>query len=207
MRISGSLARCGRCGKPRGIRHTCITQATSRRRATRTRLKPAISLTCSKCGKPLGNPLTHTCVIGSDWKKRAAQAERRRKAEAARARQKTAAARRRAAERARRKAWQDKRRALERERRRAWQDKQREKARAQRETARKRSAARSHDRTRHEPQACTDEHCPRYPCRVWREAFEAGRLRGYDDGHAKGYAEGYEAGYPDGIRDCPLPHQ
>lgn len=199
MRISGSLVTCGRCGKPRGVRHTCVTQATSKWRVTRTRLKPRVSLTCSKCGKPLGSPLTHTCRVRTDWRGRAAQAER--------ARRKAASAKRRAAERARRKAWQDKRRALERERRKAWKDKQRAAYQAKLDAARKRSASQTHDRTRHEPHACADENCHRYPCRIWREAFEAGRLQGHEEGFAKGYTDGYGHGYPDGIRDCPLPHQ
>lgn len=204
MRITGSLVTCGRCGKPRGIRHTCVTKATSRRRVTRTRFKPSVSLgKCPKCGKPLGNPLTHVCRVRTDWRKRATAAERSRKAAAQRqeqdawkkawlARQRAAAARRKAAERARRK---------------AWQDKQREKTQARRDAARKRSTGQSHDRTRHEPQACGDESCPRYPCRIWREAFEAGRLVGYDEGFAKDYADGYARGFPDGIAACPLPHQ
>jgi len=204
VRISGSLVTCGRCGKPRGIRHVCVTKATSRRRVTRTRFKPSVSLgKCSKCGRPLGNPLTHTCRVRTDWKQRASAAERSRKAAAARqkqdawktawlARQKAAAARRRAAERARR---------------RAWQDKQREKARSQRAAASKRAASRTHDRDRHEPQACGDDNCPRYGCRIWREAYYEGRRRGHDEGHAEGYSNGYEKGFPDGIAACPLPHQ
>jgi hypothetical protein len=204
MRITASLVRCGRCGKSYGPRgHTCVTSATSKRRRTRGTLKPSLSLTCSKCGKPLGNPLTHTCRVRTDWKKRTAGAARQRKTAQAREkrtawqkawiqRQKDAAARRRAAEKARRKAT-----VL----------KQREAAKAKRDAARKRTAARTHDRERHEPQTCPDQHCHRYPCRLWREAHEAGRMQGLDEGFAKGYGDGYAAGYPDGMRDCPLPHR
>lgn len=189
MRITVGLVRCGRCGKmySRPLGHTCVTRATSRRRVTRTRLKPSVKVTCSKCGKALGNPLTHTCRVRTDWRTRVAAAERQRKAGG--------------------KAWMAKRRALERERRKAWKDKQRAAYQARLDAARKRSASQTHDRTRHEPHACGDENCHRYPCRIWREAFEAGRLQGHEEGFAKGYASGYATGYPDGIRDCPLPHQ
>ena len=66
----------------------------------------------------------------------------------------------------------------------------------------------------HEPAGCTDEHCPRYPCRMYKEGKDDGRREGYDEGHAKGHAEGYgegwDAGYrkgfPDGMAACPRPH-
>jgi hypothetical protein len=75
---------CGRCGKRRGLVHTCIV-----RRATgRTRVKaPSASLaTCGRCGQTYANPLTHVC--GSkpgDFKRRKAAAAKRAKAAAPKA--------------------------------------------------------------------------------------------------------------------------
>ena len=67
---------CGRCGKPRGLFHECVSN--SRRRQT---VKPKLSFgTCPKCRKPLGNPLTHTCAPKSDFKRRKARAAKRAKA-------------------------------------------------------------------------------------------------------------------------------
>ena len=65
---------CGRCGKPReGIRHVCVSN--SNRKAT---VKPQITLgKCGKCGKRLGNPLTHVCAPKSDFKARKSRAAKR----------------------------------------------------------------------------------------------------------------------------------
>jgi flagellar biosynthesis/type III secretory pathway protein FliH len=52
-------------------------------------------------------------------------------------------------------------------------------------------------RTQHEYALCQDEDCPRFPCRVYKEGWQAG----YVTGRAVGYAEGYEAGYADGYAD------
>jgi hypothetical protein len=67
---------CNRCGKPRGLRHDCISN--SRRKAT---AKPKVSFgKCQACGKPYGgNPLTHVCQPKSDFKKRKARAANRKK--------------------------------------------------------------------------------------------------------------------------------
>ena len=75
---------CSRCGKPReGLRHVC--RSNSNRRAT---VKPALSFgTCSKCRKPVTNPLTHTCKTKSDFKKRRSKAEKASKAAARKKRQ------------------------------------------------------------------------------------------------------------------------
>ena len=40
MGVKIQVARCGRCGKPRGLTHTCVTSATSKRKPGRTRLAP-----------------------------------------------------------------------------------------------------------------------------------------------------------------------
>ena len=69
---------CGRCGKPRGLRHDCISN--SRRKAT---LKPAFSFgKCPECKKPYGNPLTHVCAPKSDFKRRRSAFEKKQKDEA-----------------------------------------------------------------------------------------------------------------------------
>lgn len=67
-KLSGSLIHCTRCGKPGGLFHTCVVK----RAGGRQRWKPQASVTtkCGKCGKTYSNPLTHTCVIKTDWKKR-----------------------------------------------------------------------------------------------------------------------------------------
>jgi len=87
MKVRLDLATCGTCGKRRGVRHTCVTSATSKRRKTRTRIKPRVTVTC---GKARG--LRHTCTIRTDFKKRQRQkaaaekkAERRGRATVARA--------------------------------------------------------------------------------------------------------------------------
>jgi hypothetical protein len=70
---------CGRCGKPRSLRHVCIGNRTAK--AT---FKPQWSFgKCPKCKKDIGNPLTHTCAPKSDFKKRRARFEREAKAKAA----------------------------------------------------------------------------------------------------------------------------
>ena len=66
----------------------------------------------------------------------------------------------------------------------------------------------------HRYEYCGDQHCPRWPCQVYKQSLEDGHRRGYDEGHAQGYAEGhrdgydagYKQGFPDGIDACPRPH-
>jgi flagellar biosynthesis/type III secretory pathway protein FliH len=53
-------------------------------------------------------------------------------------------------------------------------------------------------RTAHRYQACQDEDCERFPCRVYREGYAAGHAIGYAAGHADGYAEGHADGYTAG---------
>jgi len=75
---------CGRCGKPRGLTHDCISN--SRRKQT---IKPQLTFgTCPKCKKPQGNPLTHTCAPKSDFKRRKADWDKAQRAKARRKRQK-----------------------------------------------------------------------------------------------------------------------
>jgi hypothetical protein len=64
---------CGRCGKPRGLSHVCVSN--SRRRQT---LKPQLSFgKCPDCKRPYGsNPLAHVCAPKSDFKARKARKKR-----------------------------------------------------------------------------------------------------------------------------------
>ena len=56
--------------------------------------------------------------------------------------------------------------------------------------------------TQHRYQACQDEGCERFACRVYREGYRArygaGYGVGYSDGEAAGYAEGHADGYAAG---------
>jgi hypothetical protein len=65
-----SVVTCGRCGKPRGLFHTCVTRIG--RRPGRTRIR--VRAECPMCGKPIGNPLQHTCTTRTDFKRRQAAA-------------------------------------------------------------------------------------------------------------------------------------
>jgi hypothetical protein len=63
---------CGRCGKPRGLFHDCVSN--SRRRQT---LKPTVTFgKCPNCKKTITNPLTHTCAPRSDFKRRKREHEK-----------------------------------------------------------------------------------------------------------------------------------
>jgi hypothetical protein len=95
LKMRGAF-RCGRCGKPRGITHTCVT---SRPRRGRTRVRSPVAWTCARCGRPRG--LSHTCRVRTDFKKRRRQQARRKAAEQRKARRRRAASDRRARERAR----------------------------------------------------------------------------------------------------------
>lgn len=91
------VVRCGRCRKPRGLFHTCV----STRRKGKTRLQAPFEWHCTACGKR-HSPFA-ACTVRTDFRKRrrraaAAARKRKRKAVAARraARRKAAAAERRA---------------------------------------------------------------------------------------------------------------
>lgn len=178
-RLALTLWTCGKCGKPRGLHHACAG-----RRKGRDRVRLGVAFTCPSCGKPTANPLTHTCSAPSDFRKRKAAQKRAEQAAERKRKRRAAAARKRA-------------RAKERKRK----ARERRKQLAAEAAARRKAAARSssHDRQRHEYADCTDPHCDRYQCRVYREGIEAGRPEAEADGYAKGYA--------DGMNDCPLPHQ
>ena len=149
MKVRLALATCGTCHKPRGITHTCVTSATSKRRKTRTRVKPKLAVTCGKCGKNRG--FLHTCTVRTDFakRKRAAERDRKRKRGAARRREKRfAATERRRQAAARRKA-----------------------AAKARKTAARKSPARPRPPA-HDYHSCRARDCERYPCRVYREGVE-----------------------------------
>jgi hypothetical protein len=148
------------------------------RRKGRDRIKLGVSFTCPACGKPAPNPLTHTCSTRSDFKKRkAAQKRAEQGAERKRKRQ-AAAARKRARAKERR------RKATERRKQLAAEAAARRKAAAQ---------GQSHDKERHDYETCTDPHCSRYGCRVYREGRESGCAEGHADGYAQGFADGLSA--------------
>jgi hypothetical protein len=96
------LVRCGRCGRPRGITHTCVNG----RRRGRDRLQSPLAWSCPVCGRPRG--ITHTCRQRTDFAKRRRQADRKRKRQREtarrRERRRKEAARRRERDRARKRA-------------------------------------------------------------------------------------------------------
>jgi membrane protein involved in colicin uptake len=114
------------------------------------------TITCGTCGKRYTNPLTHTCTVKTDYRKRQA-AEKRRQATAVRRRK---AAEKRAAARARRKAAADRRKAA---------------AAARRKTAAKpRTPGARPAASKHDYRTCRDEECERYACTVYRIGHEDG---------------------------------
>jgi hypothetical protein len=174
------LIQCGRCGKPRGIRHTCIRRMDSKRRTTPTKVRPRLSVNCGTCGKPRG--FRHTCTVQTDFKQR----RRRQAAQAKRDRETAGRRRRRAREDAGRKLRRERenearkaRRAKERERRRQAAATRRATPRGERTRRPAPKPARApFNPTTHKYDTCRDPDCERYPCRVYRQGQE----------------------------DCPLPH-
>lgn len=65
---------CGRCGKPRGLTHTCFGKGKRK-----PSIKPRLSWgKCPDCGKAYGpNRLLHVCTKRTDFKKRKAEHEKR----------------------------------------------------------------------------------------------------------------------------------
>jgi hypothetical protein len=53
-------------------------------------------------------------------------------------------------------------------------------------------------RTQHRYQACRDEDCQRFACRVYREGYRDGYAAGQAAGYAEGHAAGYDRGHADG---------
>ena len=201
MGVKIQVARCGRCGKPRGLTHTCVTSATSKRKPGRTRLAPRATVTCGTCGKPRG--LAHTCTVRTDFKQRKAAEARRQAADRKRAKRAEAAAKRKAAAQARRQ----KAAAAAAAKRRAAADRKRKAAadRAERRktaTALRKGTTVPASRTRsgqHDFRACTDAHCERPYCLIWKEALREGQDSRVRGGLRKGLRRC-------GLASCPGPH-
>ena len=51
----------------------------------------------------------------------------------------------------------------------------------------------------HDHQTCDDEDCPRYPCRIYKEGFEAGEVLGRQRWLRRGVPRTYSAGYAAGV--------
>jgi hypothetical protein len=167
-------------------------------------LKITVAMRCRACDKTYRNPLTHTCVGGTDFRQRKATADRKTAAAAKRAR----ATERRAAAAAKRREAADRRRAKAAAQRKAAADRRRAAAAAKREAAASKRKAAAAKRTAparttaarppHDYRTCTDTTCRRYACAAWKEAFQEGRTGGLDDG--------YDLGYAAGVADCPRAH-
>src|SRR5579872_854720 len=160
FRLRGAV-RCGRCGKPRGIRHTCVARFGSRTR--RHRVQTPVTWVCSSCGKPRG--LRHTCTVRTDFAKRKAAAARQVERDAAAAKKRAAASKRRDAKKAAAARRNARRKQAAAER------KARDKARkVAARTARTRPARPRGDS--HEPGTCGDRDCPKYGCKSYWAGME-----------------------------------
>ena len=145
------VIRCGRCGKDRGIRHTCVTSATGRRRVRPHRVQAPVTWECPTCRKPRG--LRHTCTVRTDFKKR-----------------RRAAARKRATDERRRKRKAVRERQAARRKQAAADRRARARARKQAATTRTRPPRTRGDS--HEPGTCGDRECPRFGCKAYWEGME-----------------------------------
>jgi hypothetical protein len=134
------VIRCGRCGKSRGVRHTCITSRTRKRRH---KAQNPVTWECGTCHKPRG--LRHTCVIQSDFKKRKRAADRKRATARRRQRRQLTAAKRKL------------RRQLAAADRRA-------RAKASKPPPKRAPRPRGES---HEPGTCGDRDCPRFGCKSY----------------------------------------
>lgn len=63
-----------------------------------------------------------------------------------------------------------------------------------RKAAKGRERKAQRDANRHEYADCRDPFCKRFPCKVYREGYEAGKQDGYSDGYDEGYSDGFAAG-------------
>ena len=184
------IVRCGGCGKPRGVRHTCTRRLG--RRPQRTRFKPQIRVRCG-CGQ-LRSPFAAGHICRTDFKKRKrrqAAARRRAREQAARRRrrEREAEARRRRRERetAARKRRRERERDAARERRTRERARHRQAAETRqstprRERTRKTSSSpvrRAPNPNEHRYDMCRDDDCQRRACVAYRQ----------------------------GVEDCPLPHR
>lgn len=136
------------------VKHAVRRKVT---RPARRRIEFATSVKCRTCGRRYTNPLTHTCTVRTDFKRRKAAAERAARRERERQRKRAAAAQKRERAKARRKAAADRRKAAAADRRR--------KARE------KRSAPRSAARPQHDFRTCQDDECRRYACVGYKAGY------------------------------------
>jgi hypothetical protein len=162
VRLRGVI-RCGQCGKPRGVTHTCVTSAAGRRRAGRARVQAPVEWTCSACGSKRG--IRHTCRPKSDFKARKQQAGREAASEARKRKRASGAEKRRIRKKAARQRRAARRKQAAAERR------ARDKARkAAAKTGKPRPARPRGDS--HEPGTCGDRECPRYGCKSYWAGME-----------------------------------
>lgn len=141
LKLRGFI-RCGGCGQPRGLRHTCVRRMG--RRTGRHKAHSPLVWECQHCHRERG--LSHTCGNRGDFKGRqrqAAAAERKRKRKAARQRQ------------------------AERRRRAAAERRVRDKA-----PKRSARTPRPRPRNSHEAGACGDRDCPKYTCRAYFKGMD-----------------------------------
>lgn len=190
------LVLCGGCGKPRGVRHTCVRRLGRSRR--RNRVRPQVRIRCSTCSQRRSPFTLHTCMVRTDFKQRSQRQAKRRQAARRRARESAARRRRRQREaegKQRRREREDAGRQLRRQREkeqgraRREREKQRHQQAAEtrqaiprRERTRKPATSSSGPRTRrpdyHPYDQCADDECQRKACVAYRQ----------------------------GVDDCPLPH-
>ncbi|MCP2336978.1 hypothetical protein [Actinomadura rupiterrae] len=173
MALKIQVFKCGRCGKPRGLTHTCVTRLNRRTKPGKTRIKPraALTTTCRTCGQPRG--LLHTCHVSTDFKKRKAEAARKQAA----ARKRKQAARRKATAAARRNSAP----AKPGRARTATSSKPTAQPTAQ-PTAKAAGKAGASKPT-HDHRTCQDTDCRRYACQIWKEAFAEAMAIGLENGY------------------------
>ena len=58
----------------------------------------------------------------------------------------------------------------------------------------------------HDYQTCTDEHCERFPCRVYKEGHADGYDEGEQAGYGAGFAEGWIEGFAAGVASASCSH-
>ena len=192
MGVNIQVARCGRCGKPRGLGHTCVTSATQQdqagpdpagapRHGHLRYLRQA-----PRPGPHLHRPHRLQAAQGRRGRRQAADRKRASRQQAAAKRKAAAQARRQkaaAAAAAKRRAAADRKRKAAAERA----------GRRKTATALRKGATVPAARTRsgqHGFRACTDAHCERPYCLIWKEALRDGQEAGYQAGYEKGYEMG-----------------
>ena len=175
------IVRCGGCGKPRGLRHTCTRRLG--RRPQRTRFKPQVRVRCG-CGQ-LRSPFAAGHICRTDFKKRKRrQAAARRRARERRPAGGAGSGRPRPAVRRREREKAARKRRREREREAARDRRARERARHQAggRDPQVHTAPRAHPQAEHRPDPPGTQ-SERAPLRhVPRRRLPAPRLRGVPAG-------------------------